>query len=201
MVTQARPELVAVPPGGELGPWRLPDPHQIQPLLVARKADVLCRDPNTGLAEDSLAGLNRFPAFFQRREVPASALRAHDPESSLRGVESESALGWSRLLQRQGASECRTRRCRPHWGSRPNGRPQRAQHSESPFNGWRRAPIVSMAEKLIPIPKHQPQLILGAEPTLVEQTGPALRANAVIRPQPTATSEPPRRAAVRDRRP
>ena len=46
--------------------------------------------PHRRFPEQPLAVLDRLPTLFQGREVPASALDAHDPEPSLRGVESES---------------------------------------------------------------------------------------------------------------
>ena len=53
----------------ELPPWRLPDPHQFQPFLVARDPDVLGRGPYARLVEDSLTGLHRLPALFQRDQI------------------------------------------------------------------------------------------------------------------------------------
>jgi hypothetical protein len=74
-------ELVTVTPGRKLGSLRLPDPNQLQAFAQPREADVVGRDPLPRVAEELLALLDRFPPFFERREVPLLALATNNPEA------------------------------------------------------------------------------------------------------------------------
>ena len=84
-------ELVSVSPRRELRAHRPPDAHQFQPLLVTGEPHIFGRDAQLRVTEEPLAHLDRFPALFDRREVPALTLAAHDPETASLGVEGESA--------------------------------------------------------------------------------------------------------------
>jgi hypothetical protein len=66
------------------------DADEIKGAVDHRERDVLRTDPDSGCAEKSFAFLNGFPAFIERGEIPATALRTDDPEASLLRVERES---------------------------------------------------------------------------------------------------------------
>ncbi|MCA1789573.1 MAG: hypothetical protein LC667_06890 [Thioalkalivibrio sp.] len=72
-------ELVAVTPGREFGTQRLADTHEFESFTEAGQADLIGRDAHPGLAEKPLAGLDRFPALFEGRQVPALTPAADHP--------------------------------------------------------------------------------------------------------------------------
>src|SRR5205823_13947879 len=83
----ASPELIAVAPRGKLRAQRLPDADQFETLVQSSEADVFRRDALSCRTEASLAILDGFPAFFERREVPTLALATHRPQAAFGGVE------------------------------------------------------------------------------------------------------------------
>src|SRR5919201_2932894 len=93
----ATAELVAVTPRGDLGTQRAADAHQLETLRQARQPDVVCRHAQARRCEPALAVLDCFPAFFERREVPALALLANDPQSALRRVKRQTSTDGERL--------------------------------------------------------------------------------------------------------
>ena len=60
----AAAELIAVAPGRELGPERISDAHELQPLEQASEPDVLAGDALARLAKAALAVLDRLPALL-----------------------------------------------------------------------------------------------------------------------------------------
>ena len=97
-------KLVSVPPRRHLRPLRLAYAHQGRAVSDPREPDVVRGDPKPRVAKRPLALLDRFPPFFERREVPALARAAHDPQSSLRGVERQ-ATADRKVLDRLVGSE------------------------------------------------------------------------------------------------
>ena len=93
----AAPELIAVAPRGELGTQRLPDAHQLEPLVESSQADVFRGDTLSRRTEASLAILDRLPALFERRQVPTLALATHRPQAALGGVEGQPPPDGERL--------------------------------------------------------------------------------------------------------
>ena len=91
MPPPAAAELVAVPPRRHFGAHRGPDADELQPLPDARQSDVLRGHAQPRVRELSFALFDRFPSLFDRREIPALALSAHDPQSPTRRVEHEAA--------------------------------------------------------------------------------------------------------------
>src|SRR5215204_2333454 len=73
------PELITVTPCGELRPERFTDPHQGGAVAELRETDVVGRYALPCIAVQLLRLFDRFPAFLERREVPALTLRAHHP--------------------------------------------------------------------------------------------------------------------------
>ena len=91
------PELIAVSPRRELRPQRLTDPNERQPVAQLGEPDVVGRDAPARVAVELLRVLDRFPALFERRKVPALALRADDPKPPFGGIERESLADRKRL--------------------------------------------------------------------------------------------------------
>jgi hypothetical protein len=60
----ASAELVAVTPGRELRPQRIPDAYQLQSFTRMRKPDIRGTDSLPGVAEQPLTLFHSFPAFL-----------------------------------------------------------------------------------------------------------------------------------------
>src|SRR5205823_2562652 len=93
-------ELIAVAPRGKLRAQRLPDADQFETLVQSSEADVFRRDALSCRTEASLAILDGFPAFFERREVPTLALATHRPQAAFGGVEGQPSPDGERLDDR-----------------------------------------------------------------------------------------------------
>ena len=76
-------ESRAVAPRRDLGKQRRPDANELESAAELGEADVVGRHAQPGAAEESLGLVDRLPALLERREVPASALRADHPEPPL----------------------------------------------------------------------------------------------------------------------
>ncbi len=76
-------ESRAVAPRRDLREQRGSDAHELEPSAKAREPDVVGRHPQTRAAEETLAFVDRLPAFLERREIPPPAPRADHPQPSL----------------------------------------------------------------------------------------------------------------------
>src|SRR5688572_19790755 len=93
----APPELVAVPPRGELRSLWFTDANELEAFRKSREADVVRRDALPRVMKQPLARLDRLPTFFDRRQVPLFALSTDDPQPALSLVERESPSDRKRL--------------------------------------------------------------------------------------------------------
>ena len=73
----------AVAPRRDLGEQSRTNANELESAAELGEADVVRRHAQSGAAEESLGLVDRFPALFERREVPASALRADHPQPPL----------------------------------------------------------------------------------------------------------------------
>ena len=80
-------ELIPIAPRRKLSARGLADADQVETPAVACDPDVLGRRPHGRFPEQALTVLHSLPSLFQRREVPALALRAYHPEPTLGGIE------------------------------------------------------------------------------------------------------------------
>src|SRR5262249_31931011 len=97
LATSPPTELIAVSPRGEFRAQRLADANERQPVAQLGEPDVVRRDPASRVTVPLLGLLDRLPALFQRREVPALALRTDDPQPPLGGVERQALADRKRL--------------------------------------------------------------------------------------------------------
>ena len=91
LLAPAPSELVPITPCGKLGAHGLSDADERQALRVTGKADVVGGHAYAGVPKDPLTHLHRFPAFFERGQIPALALGADNPQPAARGVKGEAA--------------------------------------------------------------------------------------------------------------
>src|SRR5665213_203486 len=87
----ASAELISVTPRCHFRPLRASHAHELEALAHTRQAYVIRRHAERRAAKESLALLNRLPAFFQRREIPALARPTDDPQPALLLIEREAA--------------------------------------------------------------------------------------------------------------
>lgn len=80
--------------------------HELRSLAKPSEPDVFSRDAKLCAAKSALAFLDRFPALFDGRQIPAFALPAHHPQASLRGVKCQPASD-GEVLDRFVGSELR----------------------------------------------------------------------------------------------
>jgi len=97
-------EDAAVAPCSEFRPQRRADSNQLRAVSEGGKPDVVRLRPKPPRAKSPFALLDCFPSLFDRSEIPARTVRAHDPEATFGGIEREPAAD-GKCLDRVVAAE------------------------------------------------------------------------------------------------